>query len=762
MYTSMLSLDHKDGSVLGANVFQGRHLLFKTGYSSINSYMGIAETAKCNKLDPDEVVAASTPSPSIIPSDDSSAKPTGVGYDEETNRATFDSDGVGLWLTIIGAVLIVIAMIVLSIFYWKKRKKKNSQNANAAATDDFVSIDDDSATFVSYGLRSHLFSLVSSKEASDPSERQSLQHNRTLESRSREKHGTGLAEEEATGPATQTRANDKLPTQLSTHESQSFVSASTLQHHLILPQAQPIQATIAQPIDSNPHSNNTRLSRQQSKKNTRIIDRGDGISTYFDPEDINTAMESQLPVEENIVWPDRQPKIGKPFLVRKGSIESSDDEDRTFSTRHSRNRARRQLELATKSRGSKSRGGSKSRKESRSRGGVSRTNYSREEKRALKMPSMDEPRMIKSTPQQRRQTIAMGSTIEHRIDPSTRQSSGTSNSRMDPMTTARRNADNRKRSSNSRPLPKNGSFSKRSTKASALMKASRRGTMELAPTSSNRSRSHKVEKTPSGSAMREGTVIGVRGDESAISGLTDIGFLNNRKPPRRTSIASSRKNRNSSDKFSQRRDSQGHYRQDTFEEPRLTSRRSGTSQYSHDTGDGADHKSRISSRFSKRSSGESRRGSIGSITYEESMSKRIGNSRRSSMDTGTYISPQSRRNSASDYSITSDRYRRSSGESAYSGYDSRRSTAMMTIKENPASKGKLYDDIEYASPHTISNQRRKTGASDQSEQRGMPRSRGSLESFAKHQLDKEMKNRNLPAAPQYRIMKTRSARNSIW
>jgi len=84
----------------------------------------------------------------------------------------------------------------------------------------------------------------------------------------------------------------------------------------------------------------------------------------------------------------------------------------------------------------------------------------------------------------------------------------------------------------------------------------------------------------------------------------------------------------------------------------------------------------------------------------------------------------------------------------------RRPSTLMPIKEDPSRRALManeFDDSPRGPPITRDNT---PGGI------ALTRNRESVESFARYQMDSEMESRNLPAAPQYRVMPR--GNNSMW
>lgn len=729
MYKSMLSFTHENGSVLGANAFQGRHLLFRTGYSSANSYIGIAEAEKCaiddNESDGlDDGPPRSTPSPTISstsdPSRSDNQEVTG------TNINSFISDGLFSWPILTGTgVLLIVVTVAFLCCYRRKRKKRKMRNTNTDESDDLVSAGGDSSSFISYGLRSHLFSLVSSK-AGISEQRQPHQQYRSIQAnqesnvnQSRPRNSTMLMDEEVREPLSQLEANNRL----------RYGHNNNLHDQLqepILAQAQPMHmsentadnsavAAMAQaePIVAIPHTHNHQYADQdilqqhgqhQTKNSRRRSGEYGGME--YPGRALGTVNNTQTTDNQATEWFDQRPAVGTPFLVRKGSMESSDDEDRTFNSKKSRKQARRQLELAaveiatpmignrteessrpqerrwvndvshisgrsppqspSKFRRGDPRSSSRERRHtlglsshndasvSNSRSHGRRNTMltsSRERRRTMNMLSQNDASVSNSKSHGRRKSMLMGSTLDNRIAPSTRQSSNMQlNLQIDPITTTKGGGvelPNRRSSAelaSSRMSSKPKIKQMRSTKASTLSNAARRDKKEFSVALPEIPSFRRVEEPPEDRPrIDEGTVIGMRENDSVISGLTDMGnIMMGRNPGSRGSMASSKtgagKGVSSSGDMFQRRNSRAYYPDDRFDLP-MQARLEGNNDTTNisEMSDGSI--SRQGSVFSKRSSGASRFDSVGARTYASKRNSHV--SRRVSIGNATFDSRRS-------------------------------------------------------------------------------------------------------------------------
>ena len=165
MYKNILSFNHRDGSVLGSNVFQGRHLVFSTGYSSAAAFIGIAEAESCSA--DDNELDYYTASNSVTFS------PTVLSYgDAEKEIFVTRSERFLSWPIYVGVISFLSIVIFALLCYRKKRK--NPKQDETAVDEDIGSTSGESNTFVTYGLRSNIVSMISSF--------QNPQHNKSVSS----------------------------------------------------------------------------------------------------------------------------------------------------------------------------------------------------------------------------------------------------------------------------------------------------------------------------------------------------------------------------------------------------------------------------------------------------------------------------------------------------------------------------------------------------------------------------------------------------
>ncbi len=863
-YKNLLSFNHQDGSILGANAFQGRHLLFRTGYSSAISYIGIAESEKCSEDDigldhVDDVTAAPTSitsSPTFLLSDDK------LNYDprsdEQEKSSVFVSEGFLSW-PVLTAIVAILLIVILGLLCYRKKRKKRKRDANTAdSNDDLVSIGGESNSFVSYGLRSNLFSMVSSKASE---QRQSFQQNRNqglnaTRYNSRIRDSMRNMDEGSREPFQLVEANTRP------RYGQNDNTHEQLQEP-ILAQVQPIEAS----------DENTAIAQAEPivtshETNHEFSGLHDIAGRYGDPEKKVPSIRESTSSRRRYSN-DQPPGVGKSFLVKKGTIHSSDDEEGTFDSRNSRKQARRQLELATGKMALPARTRERRRIKndtydfaadkslpSQVESGLSRLNNRRhtmqmvsqnnevdslprsqktkantliqERRQTMNLVSINDQK--RSSPLSQGRTNQFVSNLDNRINPSTRSSSDRqSNFQMDPITTTKRGSFQSSRASttSSRVSSRYKSRHSRSSKAAALSRAAERGKRDFSTGIAEIPAFRRVGDASRRPPIEEGTMIGTRADSSSvISGLTDIGY-------KRGSIGSTRRGTGSS------YNSEASRRQGYHINDNLGAHKHSGPEGHYDMSDGSI--SRRGSAFSKRSSsgggfsdsaesrayheGTSKRSSIDSVTRTSRAPRRdsITSSRhstsRSRRGTGESVNTESRysrlstsrnkivttgtsRNSRNTYEESlsgelsyEDQYRRSSNESrnredsmdsfrdldlsqhsrgrrsrhhidlsVHSGRSSansrrssraqehRRSMMMSTIREASSSKISEPSVKDYGRPDQ--------GSSPSNRIR---RNRNSLEDFAKYQLDKEMRNRNLPAAPHYRIMpKEGNTRSSMW
>ena len=463
----MLSLNHDNGSVLGSNAFQGRHLLFSTGFSSVNSNIGISETEKCT-VEEDQTDA---PSPAVVILDVSTAKsnaptaksnaPTFHPGDKElvdSKYGTVENGWFKFWpIMLAGVVMIVVVAIVLICMASRRRRNKKKKAARAQDAVEGLTVD---SSFASFGLRVPLFSLISkASTAGDPPEMDPLRQDRnrnerTVPTRSRVMNSVRMMDEESRDPLSELGANRRTGNEDATNaptrngvsnggpnsSATVFDNEATMQDPI---QAHPIQETYgptsgrlnrthnrmvhALPIEDNYRTTATRinqsmqysepgyfgttnktdskmivaqaqpihqyfhqgemvntvksLQRQQHhhqqqqqhpyQQHQRQFQAGDGVSNRYANVGENVmgqephyqASSSQfqhanIPVQSNLEQSEdffdfdnpsqkaeQDIQAAKAFLVRKGSVGSSDEEvNRSY---HSRKLARRQLELVT-------------------------------------------------------------------------------------------------------------------------------------------------------------------------------------------------------------------------------------------------------------------------------------------------------------------------------------------------------------------------------------------------------------------------------
>ena len=788
----------------------------------MNTYIGIAEAAKCSEAPPvfvDVESGVSTTSPTISTSQGTS--PPSLSPNESANannpNKLVEKSGLVLWPIFVGTGLFVAALAVgLTICCMKRSQKKKKRAETAEIFFESVvapSNDDDGSSLVSYGLRSHLFSVKSSRGVNGgetSAETRSSEENRRP-GRKRQIANTGAMDEESAFVAKfgamgkESALATNAPPRNSIGHASNGSSSSNRNNSLtqpILAHAAPIGSSYHEPVRAEPVNSYPNTQHNQ------------GISQEY----VRPGQPSLRPNMNN-----------KPFLVDK-ETDSSDDEHRTQS-RKSRKHARRQLELATgESRASKSRapnvennGRSGRDYNARDRGGARPTDFDdrepRRESTAMGSTDFDDRKPRRESMamggtgfddrEPRRQTMAMGSTdFDDRSRmprPQTRsdlsQMGGTgfddSEPRRQTMAMGRTNSDDRKprresmamggtgfddreprrqttamgrtdsddRSRMQRPqsradlsqMGRPGKLSrassrsdgkslssKRSSKAETLANAARRSTMEFSRHSTEKNPRPPTQDhypPPGRSRKVEGTVVGGMNDDvSYLSGFTNVKQSNQSKMMSNSrkgsigdkslgrsnhsiGIGNTLRGRNSVDSSMHGRSVNGDGPEDPYRKKSLA-----FSELSE-----SDH----SRRHSQNSSGSGRRRS----------GETIGNSQHS-------------RGTNEDY-----QYQRGGNEMGYSGSggasiaqstrsrrnSGRRPSTLGSIKEDP-SRRTTSNQIPRGPPSTRDTRDKP--------KKMLPRNRESVESFARYRMDSEMRSRNLPAAPQYRVMP--AGNSSMW
>ncbi|GFH48733.1 hypothetical protein CTEN210_05209 [Chaetoceros tenuissimus] len=784
-YKMLLSLSNQDGSILGSSAFQGHHLLFKTGYNDVSDYIGIAEASRCSES-PELMPSPPTPNPYSVRTE----SPISVGNnrqptqspipsspelgEKDNNKSSFVATGFETWhiLVIIGVFgVILIALLALCCRRsYKKRKKKESYFVNHAALDSSDE-GDGGESLVSFGLRSHLFSTISKSKVDDTGEQSG--DTRPSSSSENDLRRKGTAQE------------SKL-----VQDGQSYINE---QFQPILPNAEPV---LAEPIRNEPHvpSNNFQTLPSTNKsflvnKNADTSDDEDG--TYYSSKSRKHARRELQKLANNSRYEDGQ--IRDDVKDRTKSLPRESLERSNFEQR------RTSVSVMSSSRNDGSRRGSGGntkgiRRNSNDRG-ISHTHHdfrdstpngeprraSDDAPRANRRRTMDlglsktyhdSADFDQNRQVRRRQTMGMGlSNTQHDrgdIERGSNMRTVKTSLDMRALDTNVNNTDLRRHSSSLEFASQSRSMevTKRSTKARTLERAQRRSTMDFYGKNSG---AGDFIPNFDRSKDREGTVIGLPGDEdnnSCVSGLTDIGRRSrnnsmNLSRSRHSSIDHSRRDSDYSDGMDKRRKSNDTGRSGNYA--------SGNASYANAShvlerpNDAYDSNGNVS---------EYSNGDLSRSVYLRSDNRRMS---QSGMSQGaqSHIRPRRRSNESDRYhdhlghSEGSHRGRRSSlvsiNEAPPRNHEQQKIDSNMIFHEYPEQYNDRLEDGNRRNSRRIdtsrSNGNRSPNYRRGSTHQGPPRTRDnqssygtSVESFQRLRMEEEMKERGMDAPPQYRII----------
>ncbi len=311
-------------------------MVFTTGYSTDSSNIGIAETEKCTSDDEEfssvmdlnfdtntptlsPEVSVLTFSPTVNP------QVFSPNYPIADTKEAFD-----FWPIVAAGILFVGAVVILllAIAIRRKRKEKKTEEDETGDSDGSY----DAGSFVSYGLRSHLFSIASSKHSTNGPQTgpQSTNANNPALENARMmdiEASAGLISSERQRPQQST-----VPKQ-----EPNRVGNASLSREPLLPQAQPVIQ--AQPVfNENPPVDGVRRKSSGSDRNSNKS--GDDGKLFKSRRSSNLG---STPADNG--------RAEKTFLVQRGAQDSSEEEQEQSSV-HTREMARRQLQMLVGKRGS--------------------------------------------------------------------------------------------------------------------------------------------------------------------------------------------------------------------------------------------------------------------------------------------------------------------------------------------------------------------------------------------------------------------------
>jgi len=364
-YQTLLSVNHAEGSILGSNAFQGRLVVFTTGYSTEFSAIGIAEADKCTADDPDfdtvglnsdnddddddNVGITDLPSPNPTPNEINiiTTSPTisprfySPNYPIVNYKDTFE-----FWPIIVAGALFVAAVAIL-LLSLALRKTQSEKKPEEDETGDSEGSNNDAGSFISYGLRSHLFSVASSKPANSV-----MNNQRTRRTENVALTNARMMDEEANFSAIGNESSI-APRQPDINSSAPHGrgNSSSREREPLVAEALPIQqaqVVHALPVFAdNPESGNAR--RRKSSSSDRD---GGNKSGRSNRSNRSRGSARSLNKRSNSGLGKESEQKEKKFLVEKGiGIYDSSDEEDQQGTIYSREMSRRQLQMVSGGRG---------------------------------------------------------------------------------------------------------------------------------------------------------------------------------------------------------------------------------------------------------------------------------------------------------------------------------------------------------------------------------------------------------------------------